>query len=131
MSRRASIILTVAALLVGLLIGSWSVAAYYRHVTDRLTISMLTADASTTVVILKRLRTGNTTNAVDCLESKLDGNLIILKPFLVDPHEFKRNPSNIKVLQMVRDYRTQFPHKSRFLDFDKAVAKTFDILNEQ
>ena len=131
MSKRAAIILAVVALIVGAVAGGWSVAVFYDRFTSWLVIGSLTADASTTVSDLRYLRAGDTTNVVELLEIKLDGDLIGLVPFLADPRQFKRDPSYIKTLQRVRDYRAQFPHKSDSPEVDEGAAKAFNLLDGQ
>lgn len=75
-----------------------------------------------TVAVLNRLRAGNTTNAVECLELTLDGDLLDLGA-LLDPRELQRAPMNIVALQMVRDYRARFPHKFGSPEVEKAAEK--------
>ena len=131
-SKPAAIILAVVALLVGVVAGGWSVAAFHGRLTSRLFISSLTLDTSTTVDTLRRLRAGDTPNAVELLEIQLDGDLIGLGTFFIaDPRELKRDPSYSRTLQMARDYRAQFPRKSRSPKIDEDVAKAFTLLDEQ
>lgn len=127
MSKRAAIILTVAALLVGVVAGGWSVAALYGRLTSRVIIGSLTSDASMTVAQLKHLRAGDTTNVIELMESKLDGDLIGLTPFIADPHDLKSDPVYFDTLRHVRDYRARFPHKSELPDTDKI----FTLLDEK
>ena len=127
MSKKAAIILAVAALLVGVIAGGWSVAALYGRITSRVVIGSLTSDASMAVVQLKHLRAGDTTNVIELMEIKLDGDLIGLTPFIDDPRELKSDPVYFDTLRHVRDYRTQFPHKSDLPETDKI----FTLLDEK
>ncbi len=131
MSKKAAIILAVMTLLIGIAAGGWAVGMFYSRLTARLIVGQLTAEASTTTVTLKRLRAGNTTNAVELLEIKLDGDLIGLGAMLADPREFKSDPQHIKTLQMVKDYRAQFPRKTGWPEVDAGADKAFDLLNGQ
>ena len=131
MSKRAAIILAVAALLVGVIAGGWSVAYFFSRFAGQPVISSLSADAAMSVAELRRLRAGYTTNVVQVLEIKLDGDLIGLTPFLDDPSAFNRDPMNLKTLQIVKDYRTQFPRKTDSPELDAAADKAFDLLNGQ
>jgi hypothetical protein len=131
MSKSAAIILSTITLLVGVAAGGWGAAIFYGHLMTRLCINSLTGEASTTVATLKRLRAGDETNAVELLELKLDGDLIGLGGFLADPHELKSDPLYIKTLQMAKDYRVQFPHKTDSPDIDQSVTKTFALLDAQ
>jgi len=131
MSKRVAIIIAAAAFLVGVVAGGWSVGAFYNRLTSRLLIGSLTSDAITTVDDLRRLRAGDATNVVELLEIKLDGDLIGLDTFLADPREFTRDPLYVKSLQKVRDYRTEFPHKTDSPDVDRGVAEAFTLLDAQ
>jgi len=131
MSKRAAIILAVAALFVGVVAGGWGVGVFYSRFTGRLVIGSLTSDAVMSVAELKMLRAGSNTNASELLEIRLDGDLVGLTPFLADRREFDRDPSNIKALQKVRDYRTQYPRKSGSPELDAGADKAFDLLNGQ
>lgn len=130
MSKKAGIILAVAALLIGIVGGGWIVAFYYGRLTGWMVTSNLTSDAVTSVAQVKMLRAGQITNTVELLERRIDGDLIGLTPFLVDRQEFYRNPSNIKALQTVKEYRAKYPRKSESAELDGAADKAFDLLNE-
>jgi hypothetical protein len=77
----------------------------------QMTITSLTSDIGVTVVALKRLREGNSTNVTECLESELKGYLICLNAF--DSAEKVRNDAYPKVIQMVQEYQRQFPEEVR------------------
>src|ERR1035441_4127282 len=94
MSKRAAIIRAVAALFVGVVAGGWSVAFYYNRVTSWVVITKMTSEAMMSVAELKMLRTGQTTNTMELLETTIDGDLVGLTPFLNDRREFNRYPSN-------------------------------------
>lgn len=131
MSKRTAVILAVAALIVGILAGGWSVAFFYSRFTSLMVLSSLSGEASTSVAELRWLRAGDTTNVIELLEIHLDGDLIGLTPFLNDRSAFNRDPMYIKSLQTAKDYRTQFPRKSGSPDLDAAADKAFDLLNGQ
>jgi hypothetical protein len=131
MSKKVAILLAVVTLLIGGVAGGWAVGVFYERLTTRLAVSYLTAEASVTTETLKRLRAGNTTNAVELLELRLDGDLMGLGSFLDDPRELKNDPTYIKTLQTVKDYRTQFPRKSPSPEVDAGADKVFDLLNGQ
>jgi hypothetical protein len=141
MSKRAIILLAVIALIIGIVAGSWSVAAIYtrrinrmvndfNHHTSQLEIQWRTSDAEITVGHLKTLRAGETTNAIKWLEFDLEIDLISLEPFIADPSDFKSDPSYIKALQEVRDYRAQFPYKT-IPSAETNVAEVFSLLDVQ
>jgi hypothetical protein len=129
MSKKSSIILAIAAFFVGLFIGAQGVVFFYGHLTSRQIIASNQAETATTVVLLKELRAGNTTNAIEILETRLDCALMEFGSIFTDPREMKLDPMYIKTLQRARDYRIQFPHKSGLPAVDEATAKTFGLLD--
>jgi hypothetical protein len=131
MRSRSSITFALAALIVGIVIGGGGFAALYGRFTNHFFITSSATEAVTTVVILKQLRAGNTTNAVEILEMKLDEDLMTLGSFLDNPRDLKSDPHYIKTLQMARDYRIQFPHNSSSPLVDEATAKAFGLLDAQ
>jgi len=130
MSKQSSI-LAIAAFFVGFIIGAPGVFFFYGRLTNRLIIGSNQAEVGTTVVLLKELRAGNTTNAIEVLETRLDGDLIEFGSIFTDPRDLKRDPLYIKTLQRARDYRIQFPHKSASAEIDEATAKAFGLLDAQ
>jgi hypothetical protein len=131
MSKRAAIILAFVALVVGILAGGWGLGLFYSRLTGRLIIGQLTSEAVMNVAELKMLRAGGSTNAVELLEIRLDGDLIGLTPFLTDRREFDSDPTYAKAIQKVKDYRTKFPRKSDSPELDAGTVKAFDLLNGQ
>jgi len=131
MRKRTAIIFAVAALFVGVVSGGWAVGYFYSRFTSRLVLSSLTSEALSSVYELKNLRAGDTTNTIEILEIRLDGYLIGLTAFLDDRREFDRDPSYVKSLQKVKDYRTHFPRKTDSPEVDAGADKVFDLLNGQ
>jgi hypothetical protein len=129
MSKQTAIV-SIVAFLVGAVAGGWSVAAFYGRFTNRLTVVSLTAECGTTVHTLSLLRSGDTTNAVESLELKLDGDLIGLGGFLT-PDQLKRDPTVKQILQMTRDYRGKYPRQSDSGEVAQGVARAFTLLNEE
>jgi hypothetical protein len=130
-SRRASIFLALASFFVGLFAGGGSVYAYWENLTNQLCLSAVKAQTQNAVGDLNWLRAGKTTNVVDLLEVNLDGDLIGLVGFLHNPHELRGDVVSVKILQMAKEYRTRFPHKSGSSQVDEAVANAFHLLDGQ
>ena len=80
-----------------------------------------TSDASTAVALLQRLRAGRTNDVIEVLEIRLDGSLTGLA---YSPQEI--GESQIKTLQMARDYRAKYPRKQT-----EGVKKAFELLDER
>ncbi len=93
-----------------------------------MTTTMQTADAATTLLILQRLRDGNSREAIDLLESRLDGSLIALSASLNAMPRAKRPPQSLELLRQVRDYRERYPRHTENPDIDKQVAQVWNLL---
>jgi len=141
MSKRAIILLSVIALIIGVVAGSWSVATIYNrrinrmtsdfnHHASQLVIQWRTSDAQIRVHELRYLRAGATTNVVKSEELFLEGDLISLEPFIADQSDFKSDPSYIDALREVKTYRTQFPY-STAPSVETSVAEVFTLLDVQ
>ncbi len=133
MSTRSSIILAVAALIIGFTIGGLTHAAMEGRSTERLIMSSWTLEAGQSLALLKHLRADNTTNDVELLEileTQLDGELLGLGEVFLDAGS-KPDPACIKVLERARDYRAKFPHQSSSRYVDELIAKDFSLLDAQ
>lgn len=77
-----------------------------------------------TVAILDSLRSGRTNDALQLLETRLNGALIT---FGVSPAS-ERDAKYDKILKMAKEYRSKYPHKSGISEIDTGVARAFDSL---
>ncbi len=131
MSKTRAFLLALAALVIGAVAGGGGVSKFWGRFTGDLSAGSMAAEASTTVGILKRLRAGDSTNAVELLEIKLDGALIGLGAFLPNIPEARRDPLHIKVVRTARDYRAQFPRTNDSPEIAEGVAHAFTLLDGQ
>ena len=88
-------------------------------------------EAGSTVGLLKRLRAGNSTGAVEVLEYRLDSALIGLGALLPSIPESRRDRSYLKAIQKAKDYRTQFPRTNDSPEITEGVARAFTLLDEK
>ena len=132
MSTARAILLAVVYLITGALAGGWGVSYFYwQRFTNDLCVGSLSAEASTTTGILKRLRADDRTNAVELLEVKLNGALVGLGAFLSEIPKSRRDPTNIKAIQMAKDYRAQFPRTNDSPQIQNAIADAFGLLESR
>jgi hypothetical protein len=73
--------------------------------------------------ILRDLRAGDTTNAIETLENRLDGGIIELSAALPEQRDQKKRAAYVRLLKKVRDYRAAHPWKSASPEVQGAVAK--------
>ena len=129
MSKTRALLLAMAALIIGALAGGWGVSRFWERFAGDLAAGSMAADASTTVLTLEHLRMGNTTGAVERLETKLDGALIGLGAFIPETPKSRRDPQHISVLEIARAYRTKFPRTSDSPEISGGVARAFELLD--
>jgi lipid-binding SYLF domain-containing protein len=93
--------------------------------------SQQTADASTTILILERLREQRTAEAIELLEARLDGALINLGAAVAATPPAERTAAPLDTLQKAREYRTEFPRHTGYTNIDESVVRAWHLLNEQ
>jgi hypothetical protein len=93
--------------------------------------SQQTADASTTMLILGRLREQRTAEAIELLEARLDGALINLGAAMAATPPAERAAVPLDTLQKAREYRTEFPRHTSYTNIDESVVRAWRLLNEQ
>ena len=72
---------------------------------------------------LRDLRAGNPAHAIETLESRLDGGIIMLSAVLPEERDQKMRAAYVRLLKKVRDYRAAHPWKSDSPEVQEAVAK--------
>jgi hypothetical protein len=72
--------------------------------------------------VLRDLRAGDTTNAIETLENRLDGGIIGLSAVLPEQRDPKKRAAYVRLLRNVRDYRAAHPWKSASPEVQEAVA---------
>ena len=77
-----------------------------------------------TVRVLDSLRSGKTNEALQLLETQLDGGLAT---FGVSSAE-KRDPQYDQILMRAREYRSRYPHTSSSPEIEAMVARAFESL---
>ncbi|MDB6124383.1 MAG: hypothetical protein JWQ71_3376 [Pedosphaera sp.] len=86
------------------------------------------ADMGATLHILKALREGRTTNAIELLEGRLDTDIIGLAASFKEMPEAQQEWLGLHSLSEARWYRDKYPHKHRYQNVDDGVAQAFELL---
>jgi hypothetical protein len=74
--------------------------------------------------VLSDLRSGRTNEALELLETRLDGAVIAF----ASPAQGKHYPQYDKILEQVKNYRTKYPHSSKNPENDATVRGALDSL---
>jgi hypothetical protein len=72
---------------------------------------------------LKALRSGNTNEAIELLESRLDIQTIKLRGLATSEPDTKKRAAHLRALYRIREYRSKFPRKTDSPELDKSVAE--------
>ena len=83
-----------------------------------------TIDIACTLKVLRDLRTGNTNEAIELLESKLDDAL-------VGYETLPRLAGTKRMIELAKQYREEFPHKTDNASVDAAVERTLNYNSGQ
>jgi|GEM_PF-2044157 hypothetical protein len=125
MNKKLAICLIVLAFLVGTVGGFMVTNHFWKRFTNVFYSTALAAQTGTDVHLLSWLRSNNVTNTVDLLEIQLDGSVVGLGVYLQNLPESERDPTQVKILQQAKAYRSKFPHKSSSPLGDQMISNIF------
>ena len=95
------------------------------------TSQTLAAEIGGEVRALQHLRAGNSSNAVTILEAQLDGALVALHASLSISPSPGDDPFPFEMLELAREYRAKFPHRSNSAEMEKGIADAFRLVAER
>jgi hypothetical protein len=127
MNKYRAIILMFVCHVLGVGLGVGMTHLYYSFWADKMISNSAAASLSTKVVVLNRLRTGNTNSAIEVMETLVDGDLISLQATVGQQSPNKRDPDHIKLLQRAREYRSKYPHTNSYSEVDLTVSNALRI----
>lgn len=104
--------------------GDTNTAAQVANLVSAMNAERNATDIAMTVRVLNDLRSGHTNDAVQLLETRLDGALLTFSA----PTNSPRDPKHDKILKVAKDYRTKHPHTAGVPEIDTGVSQTFDSL---
>ncbi len=123
---RTNIVVGVISFLLGVavtVIAAWiPLSRYFATFSANVSASEIVFSAGA----LNALRSGDTTNAMELLEIKLDGGIIGLGSMLEEMPAHRHHKNQIKQMKAAWDYRTKYPRKSDNPDMDATVAAYLD-----
>jgi hypothetical protein len=136
MKKYLSILLPVAALVIGL-VGGWFTAAHlYNNFIGDYMMSDTSVGIGDRYEVLQALRAGDTNKAVDALELQMNGDMRPLNGDILtfagirrDVPIAKLKPSEIRLITHVRDYRIAHPYVSD-PEIDRNVASILSMANK-
>jgi hypothetical protein len=108
-------VIVVCCLVIGGVVG-WFTAAHSFATATTL------SEAGDSYHTLKVLRSGNTNEAIELLESSLDDQTIALGQIASSEPDAKKRAAYLRALTRIRSYRSAYPRKTDSPEIDKSVA---------
>jgi thiaminase len=125
------ILFLVIALLVGWAVGSYSTEHFYDKWIRRYQTHKAFEGVNERLTVLNALRAGDTNGTAELLESQMDGQIMLLAPFLQEMPAGQLQPQNFRLLTQLRDYRAAHPRKSGQPEIDQIIAVILSSTNSQ
>ena len=125
-----TILFVLVALAAGVGIGGYISRDIKLSVSDTpLLTSTLAAHTALDIAYLYRLRDGKTDEVRSLLESQIDSDLVILSERLATLPVAERDPQQLKIIQMHRDYRAKFPYTNSVPYIQQGITKAYTLLD--
>jgi len=126
MKKPVLISVIVAVFILGTVIGAFLGFKYsmqfYEDFKEYAVYTRAAANTSFAVGALQRIRDNKTSDAIELLESFLDGELITFMHY--DSLSSDKQEANvIRILKNTKQYRERYPHKSSSPDVDETIEK--------
>lgn len=119
-------------LLIGLIVGGaagWFITGrHYSRWAEAFASAGALPELGNAYHPLKALRAGDTNEAIDLLESQLDGAIMYLSAVLSQEKDEKMKAAYGRALTRVRDYRATYPRKSGSAELDEGVAEALSAV---
>lgn len=112
---------------IGMLLGGGLVGFFCSRQIEKNMIGDAIAAAGHCYSAARAIRTGETNDALETLESHLDGQILVLGTFLEDK-KLQANSPGMRTLGRLRDYRRRYPRVTENAEIDAVVSNTLLIV---
>jgi hypothetical protein len=129
MNKKLAIFLIIAAFLIGSIISYKTTSRKYENEIQISSENENAAYAQNSVYLLNFLRTNNSAKAIENLEMNLDWDLFGLNYSMSNAPKSPLDPYFLKDIQIAKEYRDQFPHKSDSPSLDGEISNIFLRVN--
>jgi len=125
-----TLIFVFVAFALGICVGGFVTQHIKSSVSDTpLLTSRLAADTGLDIAYLYRLRDGKTDEVRSLLEMEIDSDLVILSERLAALPAAGRDPQQLKIIQMHRDYSAKFPHTNSVPYIQAGITQAYGLLD--
>ena len=128
---KRGLVFCIGFFVAGLSVGFVTSQTIGRRSLDKFAADSLASDISTTLVSLNRLRDGLSTNVIDYLEIRLDGDLVNLDDILERSIALRRETLEHKAIRTAKVYRGAFPHQPESQGVGEKIADLFQIVDNK
>lgn len=129
MKRMRPLLIVLLTLLAGWAIGSYGSDHYYDKWIKRYLARNAHNGVSDRLTTLNALRTGDTNQAAELLESQLDVQIMALGAILQETPAAQRPAADLQLLNQLRDYRAAHPRQTSQTKIDQKVAGVLSLTN--
>jgi hypothetical protein len=114
-------------------VGHWlySTDHYYNKWIRRYRIQRAFDGINDRYAPLNAVRSGDTNGTVELLESRMDGQIMLLESMIQDLHVDQLPPWDLRILARARDYRAEYPRKTNSLEINQIIVSVLSLTNTQ
>jgi len=131
--KSSTLLLVFGALAIGAGVGGFvghEAQAIKLSVSDTpLLTSTLAAQTGLDIAYLYRLRDGKTAEVRSLLEMQIDSSLVSLSGRLAALPVAERDPQQLKIIQMHRDYRAKYPYTNSVPYEQEMIERAYKLLD--
>ena len=130
MKKHLTILVPITTLIIGL-VGGWFASAHiYNPWIETYIRNQAFVALSGRCRVLTQLHAGDTNQALETLETSLDGDILVFGSLIRDTPVDKRKLEDVRLLKAVRNYRAAHPWKSEgYPDVDSGVADVLALVS--
>jgi len=122
--KSVAVVVIIASFILGAFVGGYALSTFSSTFALQSFYNSAAAHTNMTLAILDRLRNNKVKDAIELLETSLDGDIITFKGYVQLPTG--RKDKNIsRVIQRAKDYRSEYPRTTDHPDIDNAVKQIF------
>ena len=129
MKKIRPLLFLILALLIGWAIGSYTSDHFYNKWIQRYLARNAFDGISERLTTLNTLKAGDTKQAMELLESQMDGQILALGSAMREAPAAQPPATELKLLARLRDYRVVYPRKTSRPEIDQKVAALLTATN--
>ena len=127
MKKSIVVVSIIASFILGAFVGGYVSTTFSSMFALHSVYTRAAASANITLTALDRLRNNKVKDAVELLETSLDGDIITFHGY-GQLSASKKDKNIIRIIQRAKDYRSKYPRTTEHQDIDNAVKEVFSAV---